>query len=136
MKAIRMAASIAAAATVCRAAVQSRQPLESPAAAVDLEEPPLRRWPVRRSATRRSSPLVSVVASAPAVAFGLPVAFGLALATAIGFASDAGGPGSFGGFVRRRISRRSTSRRSSWSVAPQRGQRRSSAKSDARGTDV
>ena len=44
-----------------------------------------------------------------------------------------GGPGSFGGFSRRIVIRRSDPRRSSWKNAPQRGQRRSSADSDASG---
>ena len=50
--------------------------------------------------------------------------------------SPSGGPGSSGGFCRRFCRRRSVSRRSSLSEAPQRGQRRSSAKSDSSGATV
>ncbi len=50
--------------------------------------------------------------------------------------STSGGPGSSGGFCRRWCRRRSLSRRSSLRDAPQRGQRRSSAKSDSIGATV
>ena len=50
--------------------------------------------------------------------------------------SSGGGPGSSAGLCRRTFFLRSPSRRSSFSAAPQRGQRRSSAKSDSRGDTV